>query len=203
VPSWHIQLTVSDHENWDGTGYPEGLRGEEIPLGARILSVVDCYDALTSDRPYRGAMSDVDAFRIIGERRGTMYDPAVVDVFFDFAGRVRDAAVPAKRQASALADIARANASRIAAPTIVTPGVSLDETTEEVLALCALAQSLSPQARLVDAGLLVSQSLTRLASSITAVMLYAADPIFVAEPAAADQGRATARPSLKLVANRT
>src|SRR6186997_3327906 len=53
------------HENWDGTGYPDGLKGEEIPLGARILSVVDCFDALTSDRPYRGRMSEQDALHII------------------------------------------------------------------------------------------------------------------------------------------
>ena len=69
------------HENWDGSGYPDGLRGEAIPIGARILSVIDCYDALTSDRPYRRAMSHEDAMGIVIERRGTMSDPAVVDVF--------------------------------------------------------------------------------------------------------------------------
>ena len=69
------------HENWDGTGYPRGVAGEAIPIGARILSVVDCYDALTSDRPYRRAMSEEDAVAILRERRGKMYDPAVVDTF--------------------------------------------------------------------------------------------------------------------------
>ena len=63
----------SHHENWDGTGYPAGLRGEEIPLAARILTVVDCFDALTSDRPYRGAMPTAEAFGILQARRGTMY----------------------------------------------------------------------------------------------------------------------------------
>src|SRR4030095_6806611 len=53
-----VPIVRAHHENWDGTGYPNGLKGAEIPIGARILSVVDCYDALTSDRPYRGAMSD-------------------------------------------------------------------------------------------------------------------------------------------------
>ena len=66
------------HENWDGTGYPDGLDGEAIPLGARILSVVDCFDALTSDRPYRRALSTDAALDILRERSGTMYDPAVV-----------------------------------------------------------------------------------------------------------------------------
>jgi putative nucleotidyltransferase with HDIG domain len=71
------------HENWDGTGYPDRLAGETIPLGARILSVVDCFDALTSDRPYRRALSTEAALDILRERSGTMYDPAVVDTFVE------------------------------------------------------------------------------------------------------------------------
>jgi putative nucleotidyltransferase with HDIG domain len=69
------------HENWDGTGYPAGLRGQEIPLGARILSVVDCYDALTSDRPYRPRYSRQHSEQVLRERRGVWYDPWVVDRF--------------------------------------------------------------------------------------------------------------------------
>lgn len=73
------------HEAWDGSGYPHGLEGEAIPLGARILSVVDCFDAVTSDRPYRPALSTPDALDILLERRGTMYDPRVVDTFVQIA----------------------------------------------------------------------------------------------------------------------
>ena len=69
------------HENWNGTGYPEGLKAHAIPLGARILSVVDCYDALTSDRPYRPRYSRQHAEQVLRERRGTWYDPWVVDAF--------------------------------------------------------------------------------------------------------------------------
>ena len=69
------------HENWDGTGYPDGLKSEEIPLGARILSVVDCFDALTSDRPYRRALTIEAAMDILRQRSGNMYDPRVVDMF--------------------------------------------------------------------------------------------------------------------------
>jgi putative nucleotidyltransferase with HDIG domain len=76
-----VPIVAAHHENWDGSGYPNGLKGTEIPIGARILSVVDCYDALTSDRPYRAALSDDDAFAIIRARRGTFYDPTVVDTF--------------------------------------------------------------------------------------------------------------------------
>jgi len=76
------------HENWDGRGYPDGLRGQEIPLGARILSVVDCYDALTSDRPYRPRMTRQQAEHILQDRRGTMYDPWVVDGFLKILDRL-------------------------------------------------------------------------------------------------------------------
>jgi putative nucleotidyltransferase with HDIG domain len=71
------------HENWNGTGYPDGLEGEAIPLGARILSVVDCFDALTSHRPYRRALTTEAALDILRERSGSMYDPRVVDKFIE------------------------------------------------------------------------------------------------------------------------
>jgi len=83
-----VPIVKAHHENWDGTGYPSGLRGEEIPLGARILMVVDCFDAVTSERPYRGALSTAEAFDILQSRRGTMYDPRVVDTFISLQPQV-------------------------------------------------------------------------------------------------------------------
>jgi putative nucleotidyltransferase with HDIG domain len=76
-----VPIVRHHHENWNGSGYPDGLKETAIPLGARILSVIDCFDALTSDRPYRRKLSDSAALDILRERRGTMYDPAVVDAF--------------------------------------------------------------------------------------------------------------------------
>jgi putative nucleotidyltransferase with HDIG domain len=83
-----VPIVRHHHENWDGTGYPDGLAGTEIPIGARILAVVDCFDALTSDRPYRPRLSEEEATRILVERRGTMYDPVVVDCFLTVHGRL-------------------------------------------------------------------------------------------------------------------
>jgi HD-GYP domain-containing protein (c-di-GMP phosphodiesterase class II) len=76
-----VPIVRHHHENWDGTGYPDKLSGTNIPIGARILAVVDCYDALTSDRPYRPSLSDEAAVEILKDRRGRMYDPFVVDTF--------------------------------------------------------------------------------------------------------------------------
>ncbi len=71
----------SHHERWDGRGYPDGLKGEEIPLTARILSVVDCFDAVREDRQYRKGMTREEAINFIMEGSGTMYDPRVVGTF--------------------------------------------------------------------------------------------------------------------------
>lgn len=79
-----IPIVRAHHENWDGTGYLRGLGGVRIPLGARIVSVVDCFDALTSDRPYRSRLPKHAALDIVKSRRGTMYDPSVVDAFVRF-----------------------------------------------------------------------------------------------------------------------
>jgi putative nucleotidyltransferase with HDIG domain len=78
-----VPIVQCHHESWDGTGYPRGIAGEDIPIGARILSVVDCFDAITSDRPYRGRMTEPDALQILRDRSGTMYDPHVVATFIE------------------------------------------------------------------------------------------------------------------------
>lgn len=84
-----VPIVRHHHENWDGTGYPDGVKGSDIPIGARILSVVDCYDALTADRPYRPAMTAEQALDILAQRRGKMYDPLIVDAFVRDHARLR------------------------------------------------------------------------------------------------------------------
>lgn len=89
------------HECWDGTGYPAGLKGQEIPLGARMLSVVDCYDALTSDRPYRPRMTRQQAEQVLRDRRGSMYDPWVVDEFLRLLDKLEMAEADAESDVAA------------------------------------------------------------------------------------------------------
>jgi HD-GYP domain-containing protein (c-di-GMP phosphodiesterase class II) len=77
-----LKLAVKhNHERWDGVGYPDGLRGEEIPIEARILGVADAYEAMTSDRPYRPTIGHAAAMAELRRHAGTQFDPAVVDAF--------------------------------------------------------------------------------------------------------------------------
>jgi diguanylate cyclase (GGDEF)-like protein/putative nucleotidyltransferase with HDIG domain len=74
------ELVLCHHERWDGLGYPAGLRGEEIPVGARILAIADCYSTLQADRPYRPARTQAEAVAVLREYAGTAFDPAFVDM---------------------------------------------------------------------------------------------------------------------------
>ncbi len=76
------QIIKSHHERYDGTGYPDGLKQEDIPLLARILSLADAYDSMVSDRAYRKKMEESDVLKILKEGSGTHFDPKVVDIFF-------------------------------------------------------------------------------------------------------------------------
>ena len=74
-------FAVAHHERWDGNGYPNGLKGEEIPLLGRIMAIADVYDALVTDRPYKKAFSHEKAVQIIAEGKGSHFDPALIDLF--------------------------------------------------------------------------------------------------------------------------
>lgn len=82
------EAVLSHHERWDGTGYPRGLAGEDIPFAARMLSVVDAFDAMTSERPYKRAMEPEDALREIRRCAGSQFDPMVAEIFVRLAEHV-------------------------------------------------------------------------------------------------------------------
>jgi putative nucleotidyltransferase with HDIG domain len=148
-----VPIVRHHHENWDGTGYPDGLRGTDIPLGARILSVVDCFDALTSDRPYRRRMSDDEAIQILTDRRGTMYDPMVVDAFLAIYKTIMPPADrsmhPAARAVGQAREVGR-DATELAPPGSTETGVSA-----ELLAVGSLARTIAGHASVSDVGALV------------------------------------------------
>jgi putative nucleotidyltransferase with HDIG domain len=76
-----LEIPFYHHEKWDGTGYPCGLKGEEIPIAARIFSIVDVWDAMTNDRPYRKAVPPEEVISHLMEQSGQHFDPNIVDVF--------------------------------------------------------------------------------------------------------------------------
>jgi HD-GYP domain-containing protein (c-di-GMP phosphodiesterase class II) len=86
------ELVLSHHERYDGGGYPRGLKGEEIPLGARIFAVADTFDAITSPRPYKPGRSEEEAYREIEAHSGTQFDPRIVATFLQLKGRLQRAA---------------------------------------------------------------------------------------------------------------
>ena len=81
-----LDIPFCHHEKWDGTGYPRGLKNNEIPMSARIFAIVDVWDALISDRPYRPAWKNEDALEYIRQQAGTHFDPQVVDLFLKIMG---------------------------------------------------------------------------------------------------------------------
>ncbi len=85
-----IPLILYHHEKWNGTGYPMGIKGKSIPVGARIISIADVYQALTSDRPYRKAFSKKKAMQILKENTGIQFDPAIVKVFLKILKEEKD-----------------------------------------------------------------------------------------------------------------
>jgi HD-GYP domain-containing protein (c-di-GMP phosphodiesterase class II) len=83
-----LEIPYCHHEKWDGTGYPRGLKGEEIPIAARLFAIVDVYDALVSDRPYRKAVLREEVIAYLKSQSGTHFDPAVVDLFLKVLSQI-------------------------------------------------------------------------------------------------------------------
>ena len=171
-----VPIVRHHHESWDGTGYPDGVKGEAIPIGARILSVVDCFDALTSDRPYRPRMPDDKAMQIITERSGNMYDPEVVATFT----RIRPSIAIAEHETAATrldrAALAEITAAALPGPDVSTPRstpADIAATTDEMLTVYELARSLGRQLSLSDAGDIIAKHLRRmLPVSVVVFYLY-------------------------------
>ena len=85
-----LEIPFCHHEKWDGTGYPRGLKGKQIPLAARIFTVVDVWDALNSDRPYRKAWTRGETINYIRSQSGIHFDPRVVEAFFEILPEMVD-----------------------------------------------------------------------------------------------------------------
>jgi putative nucleotidyltransferase with HDIG domain len=159
-----VPIVRHHHENWDGSGYPDGLKGTDIPLGARILSVVDCFDALTSDRPYRPKLPDSEAVRILLDRRGKMYDPVVVDTFIEIHGELTATIdVEKSDDGLGLSAITRGIVNAYEQPSKSQARLEqINASSEETLAMYELARSLSGPLSVQQVGETIAKHLRRI-----------------------------------------
>jgi diguanylate cyclase (GGDEF)-like protein/putative nucleotidyltransferase with HDIG domain len=176
-------LIRSHHERWDGKGYPDGLKGEQIPLGARILSVVDQFDALTSKRPYHKAVSDVVAVTRIREQAGRALDPQVVETFVAMLSELR-AETDGEPVFSGAFSFARANrpvgigVPRDAPGEDTTVFQEIAQAHREIYALYEIAQSMGT-------GLGVPDTMTLIAAKLRNVVPFSACALFLHDAATA------------------
>jgi diguanylate cyclase (GGDEF)-like protein/putative nucleotidyltransferase with HDIG domain len=153
-------LVLCHHERWDGTGYPAGLQGDAIPVGARILAIADCYSTLQADRPYRPARTEAAATAVLREFAGTAFDPALVDLFVARlnASMPEEAATPSvwpEAEPTALRDIAGAH--------------------REEQTLYEIAQALGSSLGVSDAMALIHDKVSRLVPFTTCALFLGDD----------------------------
>jgi putative nucleotidyltransferase with HDIG domain len=160
-----VPIVRCHHENWDGTGYPNGVKGTDIPIGARILSVVDCFDALTSDRPYRKRLSRDAAFDVLRERSGTMYDPQLVDTFIRIHDSIEIPDEDAAAQRDVMQRIARARQETSAATPPI--GALAEQAPGELFAFVSLARVASGHAAQADILALASNLMTQIVPGVS------------------------------------
>jgi putative nucleotidyltransferase with HDIG domain len=157
-----VPIVRHHHENWNGKGYPTGISGTDIPLGARILAVVDCFDALNSDRPYRPRLDPDEAFAILRDRRGTMYDPLVVDTFIAAYPEIADLAQTAGQQARTLLEPSEATTG---ASTSIGPLEEIRASAADNMALTLARQGVLEATSTIDAMNTLSQCARQLTPS--------------------------------------
>jgi diguanylate cyclase (GGDEF)-like protein/putative nucleotidyltransferase with HDIG domain len=172
-------LILSHHERWDGKGYPAGLRGDEIPLGARILSVVDYFDALMSERPYHKAMSFEAAIGLLRQESGKALDPRVVQTFIDMYPALQAEAEASQEPARRLTRVpTQAPAAQpavglveSASRTNVFEDIALAH--REIYALYEIAQAMGSSLGVADTMALISSKLSNIVPfSCCALYLY-------------------------------
>ena len=171
-----VPIVRHHHENWDGTGYPAQLKGTDIPIGARILSVVDCFDALTSDRPYRPRLTDDEALKILVERRGSMYDPLIVDTFIHVHKDIAPRSIAVDAPRHALLEITNSVQHNLAVPGEVLRLNEITASADEMLTLYDLARTLGDHASVADTGDVMVKHLRRLIPFSLAVLFLFDSP---------------------------
>ena len=172
-------LILSHHERWDGKGYPQGLKGDDIPLGARILTVVDYFDALTSDRPYHKAMTHEAALLLLQQEAGKGLDPSLVQRFVESLDRLRIEAettadtVRTLQVPTSTSERGRPAAGLVQEPPNKTVFDDIALAHREIYSLYEIAQTMGTSLGVADTMALITSKLTNLVPfSACALFLY-------------------------------
>ena len=178
-----LPIVRHHHERFDGTGYPDGLRGEEIPLGARILAVVDCYEALRANRVYRHRLTRRESVRVIQESAGSHFDPRIVQVFMDNLDAIEEyVAATARRTWPKEATLPVESPIMQAVveeeqpddrPSVLNEIASAQK---EVFALYEIAQTLGSSLNMTDTLVIIVSKIEKLIPFATCV-IYLIDPV--------------------------
>jgi diguanylate cyclase (GGDEF)-like protein/putative nucleotidyltransferase with HDIG domain len=158
-------LILSHHERWDGKGYPTGLRGEQIPLGARILSVVDYFDALMADRPYHKAMDRASAMQLLRSEAGKALDPTVVTTFLDLLPAIEDEAAALDESTVGVLEVGAEEAEEGMAAGVTARPTVFDDIAlahREIYALYEIAQAMGTSLGVADTMALIATKLDNL-----------------------------------------
>lgn len=164
-----VDVVLSHHERWDGLGYPNGLEGEAIPIGGRIISIVDVFDALTSDRPYRRAMTSEAAMENLRQNAGKQFDPDLVEMFARVLPEVSE---EIRRMRAAGAGEGHTDSEPEAAPYVQ---AQIREAAAESAALSDISDALAKRQTVEGIGTLaIERALSLL--PVDTVVLYRSDP---------------------------
>lgn len=176
-----VPIVKHHHEKFDGTGYPTGLRGEDIPVGARILTVVDCYDALTTSRPYRPRFNREQALELMRRESGRTFDPELLDKFFEIIETIEGALPVLNSRPVSLIDLEPMPTGRMLEPSFAVGARTRTEKAlrdisaaqREVLSLYEISQTLGSTLKLSEVLPIVATKLENIANFTTLVIYLA------------------------------
>jgi diguanylate cyclase (GGDEF)-like protein/putative nucleotidyltransferase with HDIG domain len=176
-----VPIVKHHHERYDGTGYPSGLKGEEIPFGARILTIVDCYEALTTNRPHRQRYSRDDALELMRAEQGRTFDPVLLEVFFEIIDSVEDGVPALEMRPVSLVGVEPVSPDRLFEPRFgLAPRTPTEKALRdigaaqrEVLSLYEISQTLGSTLKLSEILPIVAAKLENIANFTTLVIYLA------------------------------
>ena len=175
-----VPIVKHHHEKWNGNGYPSGLRGEEIPLGARILTIVDCYEALTTNRPHRQRYSRQQALDLMRDEAGGTFDPGLLKIFFEIIDQIEEQTPEQEECVTPAIALETRTTGRLEPGFALSPKTAKERALRdiaaaqrEVLSLYEISQTLGSTLRLSEVLPIVAAKLEKIADFTTLIIFLA------------------------------